>query len=710
MFEPVLPQGRCFLALSFATLAFLGQSESASAQNYATSDSQSGYVHWIELRDASGRTIDPADEDAPPYSPQQTCGRCHDFNTISHGWHFNAVDESSRRGRPGQPWIWSDLANGIHMPLSYREWQGTFNPDKLEISRWQMAEKFGGFLPGGGPGSAESLKYRPEFTIPTWKDPKDDDEPESDGPATPGHFVDLSNVTGELPVDCMLCHHRPGSGYSPFAWTEQIEDRNFAYAPTVAMGIGTVDRNSLRLKEDFDRTEDADKLPNITYDAQRFRHDGMIFFDLIRKPANDSCYYCHTNISTDTADGGRWLHDEDVHVRAGIACADCHRNGLDHETVRGFNGEQHASLTASAFSCQGCHLGSSESNVASGRLGAPRPLHKGLPPLHFGKLSCTACHSGKLPSETLPQQFNSIAHRLGEHVRRTGDEAPGIVASALLPLDWQPSDGGANADSDAEAGEYAADDHATAKLTPHRMMWPSYWGLLSEDGIQPLNPEQAREIVRKGLRIKRDFTEELAKVKLSTSEKKEALGDRYRTKEDEWTDEEKAKVESLTEKLRDEQITEKMVKALQELEEGFPESTAVYITGGQGFALGDADDLRQLSTEELGDAAEPYAWPMAHTVRPASQSLGIGGCTDCHRTDAPLFATEVRPVGLLPGQETEAFAISDIQGLDVEKLSIWNSMFDGRSLFKVLGLIALGLTCVVAVSACAVNLSNFWRR
>ncbi|HBE71262.1 MAG TPA: hypothetical protein DDW52_24205 [Planctomycetaceae bacterium] len=710
MFKTMLPPVRIVVALSVATLTILGRTEFAPAQNYATSDNQSGYVHWIELRDASGRTIAPDDDDAPPYSPQQTCGRCHDFNTISHGWHFDAVEQSSRRGRPGQPWIWSDLANGIHMPLSYRDWQGTFNPDKLEISRWQMAEKFGGFLPGGGPGSAASLEHRPEFKLPTWKDPKDDDEPETDGEAvTPEHFVDLSNVTGELPVDCMLCHHRPGSGYSPFAWTEQIEDRNFAYAPTVAMGIGTVDKNSLRLKDDFDRAEDADKLPKITYDAQRFRHDGMIFFDLVRKPSNDSCYYCHTNISTDTATGGRWLHDEDVHVRAGIACADCHRNGLDHETVRGFVGEQHPSASAESFSCQGCHLGSDGSGTVAGRLGAPKPLHKGLPPLHFEKLSCTACHSGKLPSDTLPRQFNSIAHRLGEHVRRNGDEAPGIVASALLPLDWHPPTT-AEGDHSDDDSDVEASGHPSAKLTPHRMMWPSYWGLLTDSGIQPLNPEQAREIVRKGLRTKRDFTEDLAKVKLSSSQKKEALGDRYRTKEEEWTEEEKAKVESLTKKLREEQITEKMVKALKELEEGFPESIAVYITGGQGFALGEADDLRELSADELGDAAEPYAWPMAHSVRPASQSLGIGGCTDCHRTDAPLFATQVRPVGLLPDQETEAFAISNIQGLDVEKLSIWNSMFDGRSVFKIFGLIALGLTCVVAVSACAVNLSSFWRR
>ena len=35
--------------------------------------------------------------------------------------------------------------------------------------------------------------------------------------------------------------------------------------------------------------------------------------------------------------------------------------------------------------------------VPYGRMGAPEPIHKGLPPVHLEKLSCTACHSGQFP-------------------------------------------------------------------------------------------------------------------------------------------------------------------------------------------------------------------------------------------------------------------------------------------------------------------------
>lgn len=153
--------------------------------------------------------------------------------------------------------------------------------------------------------------------------------------------VDRSHLTGPLLIDCMLCHHRQGSGYSPFTWTEQIEQENFAYAPAAAFGVATVQGQTRRLKDDFDPKAEgaATQLPAVQYDPNRFRHDGRVLFDLVRKPENNACYYCHTQTAADAVEGQRWWHDEDVHVRAGMACVDCHRNGLDHETARGFAGD-----------------------------------------------------------------------------------------------------------------------------------------------------------------------------------------------------------------------------------------------------------------------------------------------------------------------------------------------------------------------------------
>jgi hypothetical protein len=57
-----------------------------------------------------------------------------------------------------------------------------------------------------------------------------------------------------------------------------------------------------------------------------------------------------------------------------------------------------------------------------------------------------------------------------------------------------------------------------------------------------------------------------------------------------------------------------------------------YVSGGMKFSIGPGGTLSRLRSE----LARPYGWPIAHDVRPKSQSLGIRGCTDCHATDAPF--------------------------------------------------------------------------
>ena len=693
----MLPRCACFLVVIWLIGLAFGSLGTVSAQNrYATSDNMSGYVHWIELRDANNDPVDPKAEFPKPYSPEKTCGRCHEFDTISHGWHFNAVDPVTEHGRPGQPWIWSDPRSGTHLPLSYRGWEGTYNPDVLGLSRWEVAAKLGGFLPGGGPGAEAALAAT---TTPTTDGSSTNDSAERDRAA----------ITGPLPVDCLLCHRNQGSGYSSFAWTEQIEDQNFAYAPTVALGLGTVNGSMARLKEFDPSAADAvSKLPKLTYELDRFRSDGKVFIDLVRKPQNDACYYCHTNVPADSLTGTRWLHDEDVHLRAGLACADCHRNGLDHQTVRGFESEQHpAGSLAASLSCQGCHLGSEPSSVDSlmlaGRLGAPKPTHAGLPPLHFEILSCTACHSGTLPQEVVGRQINSIAHRLGEHVKRTGEELPVIMGPVNLPIAIDATS------SDMTVGETSAVAESSAKkYTPHRLMWPSFWGTLDKGRLTPLNPEVAYELVRKPLKVRREFTEELREVTLSLTQRKELLGeDRARVKEDERTTEEKAKVSAAESAARQQQINERLLGALTAIEERYPGKQAVYVTAGTVWARYGPDKVKVLTTQESGGAIEPYAWPMSHNVRPARQSLGVGGCTDCHSDESKFFFSDVQPVSLIPEQEVAITKVHQLQEVDVQKLQVWNQMFAGRSSFKIASLIALSLTCLITLSVLAWNIGNF---
>lgn len=657
-----------------------------SAADYPASDSLSPYVHWIALYDSNNQKIDPEAEGAKPYSPLHTCGRCHDFDSISHGWHFNAVEADAKHGRPGQPWVWSDKRTGTFLPLSYRGWNGTWNPDELGLSRWQVAEHFGGYLPGGGPGTLEAFA----------KSLVGDGEVAE--VEVPVGFEDRSNVTGPLPVDCMMCHRADGSGYSPFVWTEQIEEQNFAYAPTAALGIGAVKGSMKRLKDDFDPDDDANasRMPTLTYETEPFRSDGKVFFDLIRKPSNNACYYCHSNVSDDSVVDTRWLHDEDIHVRAGVACADCHRNGIGHHTVRGYEGEAHpsGSESLSSLSCRGCHMADTDGDelTRSGRLGAPQALHKGLPPIHFEKMTCTACHSGTLPEQDVPRQLNSIIHHLGHHLRRTGKELPGIVGPALLRVDedWD---------------RYGADgfDETTAKYAPHRMMWPSYWVTIHNGRATALNPAAVYDAIRRPLKVRNDFNMELGTVRLSSSVLRELLGeDRYKAKPEERTEDEQAKVAAAEADALAEQVATRLAGALEAIEKEYETPQAAFVSGGQAFVRDGDESIKAVDPESLGISAEPSAWPLAHNVRSAQQSLGVTGCAECHSEKSLTFHASVTPVGVLPGQDTTPVTLASLQGADLDRLGLWDQLFAGRSAFKIAGLIALGLT-VVLVLAASVN-------
>ncbi len=460
----------------------------------------------------------------------------------------------------------------------------------------------------------------------------------------------------------------------------------------MALGLGTVSGNLKRLKDDFDpRAAGAsEKMPKFAYDMDRIRDDGKVFFDLIRKPSNDACYYCHTNLDADAVTGSRWLHDEDIHIRADIACADCHRNGLDHQTVRGFEGEVHLDgISIASLTCQGCHVGNPSDSTSStdiaGRLGAPRPEHRGIPPLHFDKLSCTVCHSGPLPQMTAPRLVNSIVHRLGEHQRRTGLEWPAIIGPVMLPT------GSATASMAALPA---------AKYMPNRLFWPSYWATMKDGEIKPLHPAENYELLRGVLKVRRDFNSELAEVKLPLSKRSEVIGaERAKAEPDELTADETSQLAAAESELRTEQIRDRLAEALTLIEQKYPESVAIFISGGSGFLKTAEGGFEELKTEAITAAADYVAWPLAHNVRPATQSWGVTGCTECHGYESPFFGAEVLPVGLVPNQTIAAFPIHQRQQVDMVRMDQCSQMFAGRSAFKFVSFAALGLTIAVVMSA-----------
>ena len=660
------------------------------------SDGDARFRHQIDLYDFDNRKITP-DSDRP-YSSWRTCGRCHDYETISHGWHFNAFDPDAVAGRRGEPWIWTDGVTGTQLPLSYRDWSHTFDPRKLGITKWEMTKQFGGRIPGGQVGM--------EPTATTEETEADDPESGGDGEqSTDDAAADAEDQTeeeeeavvnrwpfsGSLEIDCMVCHAVPGV-YDFNARRDQIANENFAWAATAGLGIGAVDGDVSRIKDDADLEDEATqaKIPKVTYDARRFAADGTVFMDLIRQPDSNACYQCHSNRAVD--ENGiqpRWIHDEDVHLRAGMLCTDCHRNGIDHHIVRGFDGETHpGGQPVETLSCSGCHLGGTSDQPDSvptdvhrraGRLGSPQPLHAGLPPLHFEKLSCTACHGGPAPREEALGVMTSLAHGLGEKGHRSGNELPLMRG----PVFTKGEDG---------------------RVYPQRTMWPAFWGTIKDGKIEPLAPNRTYEIVRKALRVRKDFVTELLQPKLSSKVLKEVLGeDRARTKPEEWTDEEQAKVDAQQAEDGRALFEEKVYAGLEAIEEELETDSAVYVSGGIVYGRGEEEDkLTQLDVDDPA-ATEMISWPMAHNVRPAGWSLGVGGCVECHSESGLIFASTVTPAGPAP-DHGESVTMASLQEVSADQRLTWNELFQGRKSFKYIiagSVTVLLMTIMIGIGAIA---------
>ncbi len=641
----------------------------ASRGEELKTESRTPFVHHLPLRDVEGKLITlpapfdeegkPQDSRGLPFSTAETCGKCHEYAAIGRGWHFNAASGLAKPGRPGEPWMLTDPATYTQIPVSYRGWAGTFKPAEIGLNDFDFITTFGRHFPGGGVGEPKEI------------DPKN---------PVMGRML----ITGKMEVDCLLCHESSGH-YNHETRFKAINAQNIKWAPTLGAGLGTVAgfRTAKTIAASWRPGRPATtNVPAIKYDRGRFDADNNVLFQVSRRPSPGACYYCHTTESQ--IGDARWHSDGDVHIRAGMNCTDCHRNGVDHMVVRGYEGElKERSVTpdmielrvkilrrdntalsdedaqkladrqlqdelglVGTLSCRGCHFGTAEGShpVASlgGRLGAPRPIHKGLPPIHLEKLSCTACHSGPFPSDQARAVHTSLAHKLGLPAPARGEKTAPVI---VQPVFLRGYDG---------------------RIAPHKMVWPSYWGRLNNGKVTPLLPEEVSKTGKFPAQTRDDQTR-----------------DPY-----------------ITKPLDDAQIQAN----LEALGSDKSKGEAIWIAAGKMYRL----DGGKLKSEEHA-SAKPYAWALGHDVRPASQAVGARGCADCHATDSPIYfgtALARGPVNMTNGITK---AMWEFRGDDRVIASTFATTFVFRPLLKyisfgsaliVLGvLLHFGLLGVGAVAA-----------
>lgn len=380
-------------------------------------------VHRLAPLDAAGDKVSPSDALPRPISQAQTCGQCHDVASMRGGSHFRTglVFDEAEVGVAVEPWFWADEKSGTAIPLSLHGQEGAFAPREVGLSCWQWTKLFGRHFPGGGIGSDTNAMAEVAGDRQRWF------------------------VTGALGPNCLACHQQ--GGYDSSEWARQVLRENWQGAATAASGLGAVEGMNERLDATWDiatRPENPDdhlfKVPEKTvYDLRRFDAKNRCTFP-VGRPRNENCLACHG-----VSEKGMPSHAiaGDVHLKRGLACVDCHKNGMDHRVE--------------TTGCAACHV--------DAKGAGPKPRHAGIPLVHFEKLACTVCHAGVTADGARAQVRTARANRIGVYGRaQWATDCPCILEPVFVR-------------------------NAKGVVEPRRMMWPSYFAALgTNDTPTPMGP------------------------------------------------------------------------------------------------------------------------------------------------------------------------------------------------------------------------------
>lgn len=251
------------------------------------------------------------------------------------------------------------------------------SPERIDLTSFEFALRCGACHPGGGPLELDREGHRYDAYMrergyrPGGRNDLDGD-----------YFRARWSSTGVVEADCLICHL---PGYRFEERKRQIARGNFRWAATAGAGLAEVRGSALEGER-----------PRVRYRPERFDPYGRVRLRLVREVPRENCLFCHAETDYKKR-GASYGSRDDVHARAGLRCVDCHWAGSTagdpriaglerHEIGKGDDpgGFVRDDLDDTVRDCMDCHR--------SGRHGAPKALHRGLPPRHLRRLACQACH------------------------------------------------------------------------------------------------------------------------------------------------------------------------------------------------------------------------------------------------------------------------------------------------------------------------------
>jgi len=570
----------------------------------------SGVCPPFLLYDEEGLEINPvkginADK---PYSTRQTCGKCHDYDKITEGFHFQQgkgeVPDSTMQAR--FQWVSTPGNYGGNWcspaPL-YRALAAKSNSSAKDIDMTSfdfITATCGNCHPGGGSLEFDrNGKRYDQFMADSTNHLTAYGNNNFDG----DYFKSNWKNTGVIEADCQLCH-LPEYNYKER--NNQLAKMNFKWAATQGSGLATIE-GSIK-----------DTVPVVVkYDVGKFDKEGKLSLHLVRGVRNETCLNCHAKPDWKKK-GTTYSARSDVHMNAGLRCVDCHTSGrmASNALIRGKevhqfgkgddpSGNVRNDLDNTVRDCKDCHL--------TGYLNAPIAKHSWLPPLHLDKISCQACHIPERPVKAALVQVSDVYN-------------PGTKISPPGKYIWTFYDQNLNYwNHYGELEMFTAKDQPTDPFTPSLALYKdkiypvnrvhSAWPGIYTEGKPGLNQPKMGDIYAMWTMHRKDKTIYPGLSKIADNN-----GDSI--PEVNTAVEIDAFIQSVAAhlKFKGYDLTGKQV---------------VWVNNDRMYLNG--KDFKILDKEIF--EASPYAsvYKFSHDVAPARAALGRTGCTDCHSFKSSFF-------------------------------------------------------------------------
>lgn len=573
---------------------------------------KTGVCPPFNLYDEEGNLIDPVNgiNSDKPYSPKQTCGKCHDYNKITEGFHFQQGKDEQATGTFADRYQWASTPGNYGgnwcspAPLySYLSNKNNTSAKEMDMTSFTfITNGCGTCHPGGGSMEydREGHRYDKQMVAKGFTSGAANN---FDGDYFQAHW----DRSGVIEGDCNLCH-LPEYDYK--GRNDHLMKWNFRWMATAGSGLAKVTgsvKDTLEIK--------------VEYDKAKFSADGKVAMHLVREPRNETCLNCHSKPQWKKR-GASFTAHTDVHIAKAVKCVDCHVGGsmatdsrIKGKEVHQFgkgddpSGNVRNDLDNTMRTCTDCHI--------SGYRNSPIAKHAWLPSLHLEKIACQTCHIPERGVKSALVQVSDVYN-------------PGVKISPPPKYVWTFYDQNMN-----YWNHYGELNQFTAKDQPYDPFVPQYarykdqifpvnpvhsaWPGIYTEGKKGLHQPKMKDIYAMWTTHRKDKTKypELSGIKDNNAD---SIPDVNSSEEID------AFINSVTAYLNDAgyQLGERKI---------------VWVNNDRMYFNGKEFQMLDKETFESSPYASVYKY--SHDIAPARAGLGINGCTDCHSLQSNMFYSQI---------------------------------------------------------------------